>query len=135
MLTTILLTQSTTPIIGWVAWVLGKIMALLFTFCDTIFGSANIGVCIILFTIIVNLLMLPLTIKQQKFSKLSAHVIPLETFCCPISLNPFLIFKALIIESEQHITNPCFSNIPVNKIPLSKTFLLKINLKIKIKKL
>ncbi len=76
MLTTILLTQSTTPIIGWVAWVLGKIMAVLFTFCNSIFGSANIGVCIILFTIIVNLLMLPLTIKQQKSSKLMSVMQP-----------------------------------------------------------
>ena len=76
MFTTILLTQSTTPVIGWVAWVLGKIMALLFTFCETIFGSANIGVCIILFTIIVNLLMLPLTIKQQKSSKLMTVMQP-----------------------------------------------------------
>lgn len=76
MLTAILLTQSTTPIIGWVAWVLGKIMGVLFTFCDSLFGSANIGVCIILFTIIVNLLMLPLTIKQQKSSKLMTVMQP-----------------------------------------------------------
>lgn len=76
MFTSILLTQSTTPIIGWVAWVLGKIMGILFTFCDSVFGSANIGVCIILFTIIVNLLMLPLTIKQQKSSKLMSVMQP-----------------------------------------------------------
>ncbi|MDO4939608.1 MAG: YidC/Oxa1 family membrane protein insertase [Lachnospiraceae bacterium] len=76
MLTTILLTQSTVPVIGWVAWILGKIMAVLFTFCDSLFGSANIGVCIILFTVIVNLLMLPLTIKQQKSSKLMTVMQP-----------------------------------------------------------
>jgi len=72
----LLLTQSTTPVIGWVAWVLGKIMAVLFTACESLFGSANIGVCIILFTIIVNILMLPLTVKQQKTSKLTAVMQP-----------------------------------------------------------
>ena len=36
----------------------------------------NIGLCIILFTVIIYLLMLPLTIKQQKFSKLSAKMNP-----------------------------------------------------------
>jgi len=70
------MSQSTTPIIGWVAWILGQIMGFLYTVCDTLFGSANIGVLIILFTIIVNLLMLPLTIKQQKSTKLMAIIQP-----------------------------------------------------------
>lgn len=71
----ILLTQSTTPVIGQVAWILGKIMEGIFTVIDFI-GIPNIGLAIILFTIIVNLLMMPLTIKQQKFSKLSAKMNP-----------------------------------------------------------
>lgn len=71
----ILLTQSNTIIIGQVAWVLGKIMEGIFTVLDWI-GIPNIGLAIILFTIVVNLLMLPLTIKQQKFSKLSAKMNP-----------------------------------------------------------
>lgn len=71
----ILLTQNTTPIIGQVAWVLGKIMEGIFTVIDWI-GIPNIGLAIILFTIVVNLLMMPLTIKQQKFSKLSAKMNP-----------------------------------------------------------
>lgn len=70
-----LLTQNTTPIIGQVAWVLGKIMEGIFTVIDFI-GIPNIGLAIILFTIVVNLLMTPLTIKQQKFSKLSAKMNP-----------------------------------------------------------
>lgn len=69
------LTQNTTPIIGQVAWVLGKIMEAIFTVIDFI-GIPNIGLAIILFTIVVNLLMMPLTIKQQKFSKLSAKMNP-----------------------------------------------------------
>ncbi len=39
-------------------------------------GLPNIGVAIILFTIIVNVFMLPLTYKQQKFSKLSMKMQP-----------------------------------------------------------
>ena len=38
-------------------------------FCIDKIGIPNIGLAIILFTILVNLLMLPLTIKQQKFAK------------------------------------------------------------------
>ncbi|SEW29991.1 YidC/Oxa1 family membrane protein insertase [[Clostridium] fimetarium] len=64
------LTQSTTPVIGQVAWVLGKIMNGLFLALDSI-GIANIGLAIILFTIVVKLLMLPLTVKQQKYTKLT----------------------------------------------------------------
>lgn len=71
----VFLTQNTTPIIGQVAWVLGKIMEGIFTVIDFI-GIPNIGLAIILFTIVVNLLMMPLTIKQQKFSKLSAKMNP-----------------------------------------------------------
>lgn len=40
------------------------------------FGIENIGLCIILFTIIIYTFMIPLTIKQQKFSKLSAVMNP-----------------------------------------------------------
>ena len=71
----ILFTQNSTFIIGFVAKILGKIMEGIFTLIDLI-GIPNIGLAIILFTIVVNLLMLPLTIKQQKFSKLSAKMQP-----------------------------------------------------------
>ena len=72
----ILLTQNNSFIIGDVARILGWIMNVLFNFMDSVFGVQNIGVCIILFTIIVYTLLLPLTIKQQKFSKLSAKMNP-----------------------------------------------------------
>lgn len=70
----ILLTQSTGPI-GFVARLLGYIMNGIFFVIDKI-GLPNVGLAIILFTIVVNLLMMPLTIKQQKFSKLSAKMNP-----------------------------------------------------------
>ena len=71
----ILLTKNSTFIIGQVAWLLGQIMNGIFYVIDLI-GIPNIGLAIILFTIVVNLLMTPLNIKQQKFSKLSAKINP-----------------------------------------------------------
>ena len=60
---------------GPVADVLGWIMDLLFRFTN-LFGIMNIGLCIILFTAVIKLLLLPLTIKQQKSSKLMAVMQP-----------------------------------------------------------
>lgn len=71
----IILTQNSTPIFKYIVWILGKMMEGIF-FCIDKIGIPNIGLAIILFTILVNLLMLPLTIKQQKFSKLSAKMSP-----------------------------------------------------------
>ena len=71
----ILLTQHDGWLLGPIAKVLGFIMNIIFNFLDLI-GIPNIGLSIILFTIVVYLLMLPMTIKQQKFSKLSAKMQP-----------------------------------------------------------
>lgn len=71
----ILLTQNDTFIIGWISRLLGFIMNGIFNLLDMI-GIPNVGLAIILFTIVVNLLMLPLNIRQQKFSKLSAKINP-----------------------------------------------------------
>ena len=70
-----LLTQNSTPIFKYVVRLLGLIMNIIFEFLDLI-GIPNIGLSIILFTIVVYLLLMPLTIKQQKFSKLSARMNP-----------------------------------------------------------
>lgn len=70
-----LLTQNSTFIIGPVAKLLGFIMNAIFELLDLI-KIPNIGLTIILFTIVVYLLLMPLTIKQQKFSKLSAKMSP-----------------------------------------------------------
>lgn len=70
-----LLTQNSTPIFKYVVRLLGVIMNIIFEFLDLI-GIPNIGLSIILFTIVVYLLLMPLTIKQQKFSKLSARMNP-----------------------------------------------------------
>jgi len=62
-------------ILGPIAQILGWIMEALFRFTGT-FGVMNIGLCIILFTIVMKLLMLPLTLKQQRSSKLMAVMQP-----------------------------------------------------------
>lgn len=87
----ILLTKSTTPIIGWLAQLLGLIMngiysglaylnLHLFHNQMTIFGEpvsyANVGLTIILFTIIVYVAMTPLQIRQQKSSKMMSAMQP-----------------------------------------------------------
>ena len=70
-----LLTQNSTPIFKYVVKLLGLIMNGIFEFLNLI-GIPNIGLSIILFTIIIYLLLMPLTIKQQRFSKLSAKMNP-----------------------------------------------------------
>ncbi len=71
----ILLTSNSTPIFKYIVWVLGKIINIIFEFLYLI-RIPNIGLAIVLFTIVIYMLMMPLTIKQQKFSKLSARMNP-----------------------------------------------------------
>lgn len=71
----ILLTQYDGMILGPIAKVLGLLMNGIFWVLDKI-GIPNIGLAIILFTIVIYALLTPLTIKQQKFSKLSAKMNP-----------------------------------------------------------
>ncbi len=70
-----LLTQYQGKIAGPIAKLLGYIMEGIFFLLDKI-GLPNIGLSIILFTIVIYLLLMPLTIKQQKFSKLSTKMSP-----------------------------------------------------------
>lgn len=70
-----LLTQNSTPIFKYIVKLLGLIMNVIFEFLNLI-GIPNIGLSIILFTIVIYLLLMPLTVKQQKFSKLSARMNP-----------------------------------------------------------
>ncbi|MEF9939677.1 MAG: YidC/Oxa1 family membrane protein insertase [Clostridium sp.] len=62
-------------ILGPIASLFGLIMDLLFKFTNQ-FGVFNIGLCIILFTIITKLILFPITIKQQKSSKLMSLMNP-----------------------------------------------------------
>lgn len=71
----ILLTKTSTFIIGPIATLLGYLMNGIFTVLEKL-GIPNIGLSIIIFVIIIYLCMMPLTIKQQKFSKLQAKMSP-----------------------------------------------------------
>lgn len=62
-------------ILGPIAKVLGYLMNGIFILLDKI-GIPSIGLSIIIFTIVIYLLLMPLTIKQQKFSKLSSKMNP-----------------------------------------------------------
>ena len=70
-----LLTQNSTPIFRYIVWIFGKVMEGIFLVLDKV-GIPNIGLSIIFFTVIVNIFMIPLTYKQQKFSKLSQKMNP-----------------------------------------------------------
>lgn len=63
------------PIIKQISWILGQVMNAIFNVLSAV-GIENIGICIIIFTIIVYTFMIPLTIKQQKFSKMQAVMQP-----------------------------------------------------------
>ena len=56
-------------ILGPIATVFGYIMDVLFKFTSS-FNCYNLGICIILFTVITKILLFPLTIKQQENTRL-----------------------------------------------------------------
>ncbi len=62
-------------ILSPIAYVLGLIMNGIYAFFS-LFGIENLAISIIMFTLIMKVLMLPLTIKQQKFTRLSSRMNP-----------------------------------------------------------
>lgn len=62
-------------IINPIAWVLGKILDVLFMGLHAV-GLGNIAIAIIVFTFLVKIIMLPLTVKQSKMVKLNAVITP-----------------------------------------------------------
>ncbi|MGN0383181.1 MAG: YidC/Oxa1 family membrane protein insertase [Eubacterium sp.] len=74
----LLLTQNSVPVFKYLVLVLGKIMELIYRFLAhfSANGIASIGVCIIIFTLFVKFILLPFTIKQQKFAKVSSIMTP-----------------------------------------------------------
>lgn len=66
-----LLSKSTMPIVNWVAEVMGWLMNGIYSI-----GVHNLGLCIIIFTVIIYAFLTPLQVKQQKFSKMNAVMAP-----------------------------------------------------------
>ena len=73
-----LLTAANWPIVGQLCWILGKVMNFIYNFLDKCLPSDSglVGLSIILYTIFVYTLLLPLTIKQQRTSKMSSVMNP-----------------------------------------------------------
>lgn len=73
-----LLTAANWPIVGQLCWLLGKVMDFIYTMLTDTFGLENgvVGLSIIIYTIIVYTCMLPMTIKQQRTSKMSSVMNP-----------------------------------------------------------
>ncbi len=77
-MTVSLLTAANWPIVGQLCWLLGKVMNFIYTILVDTFHLQHgvVGLSIIIYTIIVYTCMLPMTIKQQKTSKLSSVMNP-----------------------------------------------------------
>ncbi len=71
----VILTTYQGAFLGPIAKLLGYILEGIY-YVLSLIGIQNVGICIILFTFLVNALMLPLQIKQQKFSKMSSIMNP-----------------------------------------------------------
>ena len=70
-----LLTAYNGAILGPIAKVLGWVMNGIYALMSMI-GIENVGLSIIIFTIVIYAILFPLTYKQQKFSKLSQKMQP-----------------------------------------------------------
>ena len=63
------------PVIKQIIILFGYAVEYIYKFLELI-GLPNLGLCIILLTIVVKLILLPLTVKQQRFTKLSSYAQP-----------------------------------------------------------
>lgn len=74
----VLLTAANWPIIGQIAVLLGKVMDFIYNLLDNILPSdvGLVGLSIILYTILIYSVMMPLTIKQQRTSKMTSVMNP-----------------------------------------------------------
>lgn len=71
----VIVLSKVTGILGPFASIFGLIMNAIYELLDLV-GVPNVALTIILFTLIANLLMLPLTIKQQRYTRVSSLVTP-----------------------------------------------------------
>ena len=72
----LLATQHSGFLLGPIAKLLGWVMDAIFNLMDSLFNVQNVGLSIILFTVVIYMFMLPLTYKQQKFSKMNSKMSP-----------------------------------------------------------
>lgn len=77
-MTVSLLTAANWPIVGQICWLLGKVMNFIYTMLDNTLTTDTglVGLSIIIYTIVVYTCMLPMTINQQKTTKMQAVITP-----------------------------------------------------------
>lgn len=63
-------------ILGPFAWVFGKILDFMYNILADGNGIANLGICIILFTVVVKIILLPMNINTSKTSKINNMIQP-----------------------------------------------------------
>lgn len=63
-------------LLGPIAWVFGKLLDWIYNILAGNSGMANLGICIILFTVVVRIILFPLNFKQQKSSKINMIIQP-----------------------------------------------------------
>ena len=63
-------------LLGPIAWLFGKLLDLIYNLLAGDNGMANLGICIILFTVVVRIILFPLNFKQQKSSKINMIIQP-----------------------------------------------------------
>lgn len=73
-----LLSAANWPIVGQLCWLLGKVMNFIYTILDNVLPGDNglVGLSIIFYTIFVYTLMLPMTINQQRSTKMMSVINP-----------------------------------------------------------
>lgn len=73
-----LISAANWPIVGQICWVLGKVMNFIYTMLDNILTTDTglVGWSIIIYTILVYTCMLPMTINQQRTTKMQAVINP-----------------------------------------------------------
>ena len=108
----IILTQYSGAILGPIAKLLGWVMNGIYIVLDKI-GIQDIGLTIIILTMIIYLCMLPLTIKQQKFSKLSQKMQPELRMVGSYSCEQGMEDAAIVNEINSHTPDMILLNLPV----------------------
>ncbi len=63
-------------ILGPFAWIFGKILDLMYNLLADGNGVANLGLCIILFTVVVKVILIPMNVNTSKTSKINSLIQP-----------------------------------------------------------
>ena len=63
-------------LLGPFAWVFGKILDLMYNLLADGNGVANLGLCIILFTVVVKVILIPMNVNTSKTSKINSLIQP-----------------------------------------------------------